>query len=75
MKARSKKLIAYLLARLTEPTSWAGVGILLVWFGISMTVEQVSLITGAGSGLAALILYLYPEYKQESLTAPEKKEQ
>jgi hypothetical protein len=63
MNKRAKKLISYLLARLTEPTSWAGVGIVLAWFGLQLSLEEISYITGVGAGLAGLVLYLYPEYK------------
>lgn len=66
MKARTKKLISYLLNRLKEPTSWAGCAIILTAFGVHITTEQLSAIVGGVTSLIGLVLYLYPQYREKS---------
>jgi len=64
MKARTKKVVSYLLNRLKEPTSWAGCAIILAAFGVHITTEQLSVIVGGITGVIGLILYVYPQYRE-----------
>ena len=66
MKAKAKKAIVYLLARLKEPSSWAGCAIILAAFGVHITTEQLSVVVGGITGLIGLVLYLYPQYKEKN---------
>lgn len=43
------------LARLREPSTWAGLGILLSLFGINMAPEDAQLFVNGGVGLAGLL--------------------
>lgn len=65
MKARTKKVVSYLLNRLKEPTSWAGCAIILAAFGVHLTTEQLSLIVSGITSLIGLVLYLYPQYREK----------
>lgn len=64
-KVKEVKLVKYILARLKEPTSWAGIIMVLTSAGLHLSADQISLITAAGVGVVGLILYLYPQYKEE----------
>jgi len=64
MKAKTRRIISYLLNRLKEPTSWAGCAIILAAFGVHITTEQLSVIVGGITGVIGLILYVYPQYRE-----------
>ena len=66
--------IAYLLARLAEPSTWNGIGGALLVFGVNIPGPLWQAITGAGSGLAFLAGMLLKEGSASaSATAPVSK--
>lgn len=52
-----------LIDRLREPSSWAGVGILLALFGVKVAPETMDTVIQAGAGLAALAAVALKEKK------------
>lgn len=59
------RLLTYLLGRLTEPSSWAGIYILS---GVSMPADERELITQAGTALAGLAAFLLAERRRNTTT-------
>jgi hypothetical protein len=52
-----------LIARLAEPSSWAGIAAFLGMLGIQIPTDTYRAITLAGSGIAAAAAVLLPEKK------------
>lgn len=52
------------LNRLREPSTWAGVGILLGLFGINLAPEAAQIFVNGGVGLAGLLAVFIGEKKQ-----------
>lgn len=50
-----------LLARLREPSSWAGVSVLLALFGVRLAPETLDLVVQAGAAVAALAAVVVKE--------------
>ena len=66
--------IAYLLARLAEPSTWNGIGGMLLAFGVNVPAPLWQAIAGAGSGVAFLVGVLLKEGSSSaSATAPVSK--
>jgi hypothetical protein len=56
-------LVAYLLARLREPSTYAGLGALLAAFGLHPSAAALGAIVNAAVALAGLAAVLIPEQK------------
>ncbi len=63
-KAEAAQDISWLGARLREPSTYAGLGILLAAFHLANAGDWVSAITAIGTGVGGIIAILLPEAKQ-----------
>ena len=52
-----------LIARLKEPSTWAGLGVILGLFGIHLAPEKLTAIIGVATAVAALLAIFLPERK------------
>ena len=62
------EFIANFIARFREPSSWAGIGVLLATFGVDLGDELLDAIALVGAGLAA---GLYPPQIPKGSVDPE----
>lgn len=53
-----------LLSRLREPSSWAGLAVILGLFGVKIAPEQLTAITTLGAAAAGAAAVLLPETKK-----------
>ena len=49
------KILDYALTRLSEPSTWRGITLLLTALGIGLDPEQATAITGAGLAIVGVI--------------------
>lgn len=63
-KADIDRDISWLGARLREPSTYAGLGVLLAAFGLANAGDWVSAITAIGTGIGGIIAILLPEPKR-----------
>ena len=52
-----------LIARLKEPSTWAGLGVILGLFGIHLAPEKLTAVIGVATAVAALLAVFLPERK------------
>ena len=52
-----------LLNRLKEPSTWAGLGVLLSLFGVKVLPEQLTAIVGVVTAICAALAVFLPEKK------------
>jgi hypothetical protein len=55
-----RRLLAYLLDRLSETSTWSGIVLMLTASGIAIAPERVALVTGLGLGLVGALRALLP---------------
>ena len=61
MNARLQNLLSYLVARMGEGSTWAGLVLILTAAGITLNAEQRDAITAVGLGIAGLIRAAFPD--------------
>lgn len=61
MNERGRRFFAYLIARAREPSTWAGVGVMLAALGLHLNSDVVQAIGFAGPALAGLLAALMPD--------------
>jgi hypothetical protein len=52
------------IQRMSEPSTYAGIGILLALAGVQLETSQLSAITQAGAAISSLFAVFMPEKKQ-----------
>lgn len=52
-------------ARLKEPSTWAGIAIILALFGVDLAPEQSQVIVQSGAGIGALLAIILGEKKSK----------
>ena len=63
MKERTRRILAYLIERGKEPSTWRGLALLLTVAGAKLSPEHTELILLLGLGLAGLIGAALPDKK------------
>ena len=61
MKARLLNGLRYVLARLSEASTWAGIGSLLMAFGFQFTPQQGTAVVQLAIAIAGVLAMLIPE--------------
>lgn len=61
MNQRLQNALAYVVARMGEGSTWAGLVLILTASGITVSPERASAITAIGLGLAGLIRAAFPD--------------
>ena len=62
------EFIANFIARFREPSSWAGIGVLLATFGVDLGDELLDAIALVGAGLAAGLSFFLTEKAETTET-------
>jgi hypothetical protein len=70
MEIRMNPLVAYLLARLREPSTYAGLGGLFAAFGLHPNAEVIGAIVNAAVAAAGLAAVLIPEARHNPTPSP-----
>lgn len=70
MKARYRRVVAYLQERGREASTWRGIVLALTAFGVNLSPEQSEAIIAAGIGIAGLIGLMLPDRKKAGEVSP-----
>lgn len=66
MKERTRRLLAYLAARLREPSTFSGLGVVLGAVGVTIPDHKIAALAVAGGAIAGVVAALLPDGSSSS---------